>query len=148
MRSSNTLVVTIRRNLWLLIFILRVLPCWSLRGRCSHGFLLVVALGCSGARDLDLDPDVAASRSTGHSRRGSTARSRPTCSLRSSSATTSGSPGKKLLSYEIKSNEMSDGNNLHLFVVCQFANPKGKKPIKTEVTYIVGTDPVITIFPQ
>ena len=56
--------------------------------------------------------------------------------------------GQKLVSYEIKSEVMNDGTNLYLNVLCQFTNPKNKKPVKSEVTYIVGTSPVITIFPQ
>lgn len=112
------------------------------------GFLLVVAQGCSGARDLDLDPDVAR-KSLDKALKAWVDGKKPT-DLQPEIIVGDyvWESGKKLLSYEIKSNEMSDGNNLHLFVVCQFANPKGKKPIKTEVTYIVGTDPVITIFPQ
>ena len=112
------------------------------------GFLLLISLGCSGARDLDLDPDIAR-KSLDKALKAWVDGKKPT-DLQPEIIVGDyvWESGKKLLSYEIKSNEMNDGNNLHLFVVCQFANPKGKKPIKTDVTYIVGTDPVITIFPQ
>ena len=51
--------------------------------------------------------------------------------------------GKKLLSFEIVSTEeTSDGSNLHIPVKQKFESSE------SEVTYIVGTSPVITIFPQ
>jgi hypothetical protein len=51
--------------------------------------------------------------------------------------------GKKLVSFEIMANnETSDGSNLHIVVKQKFDESD------SEVTYIVGTSPVITIFPQ
>jgi hypothetical protein len=51
--------------------------------------------------------------------------------------------GKKLISFEIvASEETSDGSNLHIPVKQKFESSE------SEVTYIVGTSPVITIFPQ
>ena len=51
--------------------------------------------------------------------------------------------GKKLVSFEIVSSaETSDGSNLHIPVKRKFDSSE------SEVTYIVGTSPVITIFPQ
>ncbi len=51
--------------------------------------------------------------------------------------------GQKLVSFEIKPNEeTSDGSNLHICVQRKFDTSA------SEVTYIVGTTPVITIFPQ
>ncbi len=51
--------------------------------------------------------------------------------------------GRKLVSFEIVSNEeTSDGSNLHIRVLRKFDSGESK------VTYIVGTSPVITIFPQ
>jgi len=50
---------------------------------------------------------------------------------------------KKLVSFEILTNEeTSDGSNLHIRVNRKFDTGDAK------VTYIVGTSPVITIFPQ
>lgn len=50
---------------------------------------------------------------------------------------------RKLVSYEIlKDEETSDGSNLHIRVIRKFETGDAK------VTYIVGTSPVITIFPQ
>lgn len=50
---------------------------------------------------------------------------------------------KKLVSYEIlKDEETSDGSNLHIRVNRKLDTGDAK------VTYIVGTSPVITIFPQ
>lgn len=51
--------------------------------------------------------------------------------------------GKKLTSFEIlKDEETSDGSNLHIRVRRKFDSGESK------VIYIVGTSPVITIFPQ
>lgn len=56
--------------------------------------------------------------------------------------------GQTLVSFEIKSaDERSDGTNLYIPVACQLRDSKGKVT-KTETIYIVGTSPVITIFPQ
>ncbi len=51
--------------------------------------------------------------------------------------------GKKLVSFQVlRDEETSDGSNLHIRVQRKFAAEESK------VTYIVGTSPVITIFPQ
>lgn len=51
--------------------------------------------------------------------------------------------GQKLVSFEILTDEeKSDGSNLHISVKRKFESSKSK------VTYIVGTTPVVTIFPQ
>jgi hypothetical protein len=56
--------------------------------------------------------------------------------------------GKKLVSYEIlTASEKSDGSNLHVKVVREIQEEKGS-PRKSEKTYIIGTSPVVTIFPQ
>lgn len=50
---------------------------------------------------------------------------------------------EKLISFEIVTNEeTSDGSNLHIVVKRKFDSSD------SEVTYIVGTSPVVTIFPQ
>ena len=51
--------------------------------------------------------------------------------------------GQKLVSFEILTDEeKSDGSNLHISVKRKFESSESK------VTYIVGTTPVVTIFPQ
>ena len=56
--------------------------------------------------------------------------------------------GKRLVSYEIRqADEHSDGTNLYIPVVCQFRDTDGKVS-KSETIYVVGTSPVVTIFPQ
>jgi len=51
--------------------------------------------------------------------------------------------GKKLVSFEVQTNEeTSDDSNLHIRVKQKFDSSE------SEVTYIVGTSPVVTIFPQ
>ena len=55
--------------------------------------------------------------------------------------------GKKLVSFEILTqNETSDGSNLHIPVKRKLS-VKGKTSEST-VAYVVGTSPVVTIFPQ
>ena len=59
--------------------------------------------------------------------------------------------GRKLASFEILSKEeTSDGSNLHVQVVRKFSDVgKGNDTgAESQVTYIVGTSPVVTIFPQ
>ncbi len=53
--------------------------------------------------------------------------------------------GKQLLSFEILPDEFTDGSNLHVTVSRKF---DGGKSAESKVTYIVGTSPVVTIFPQ
>ena len=51
--------------------------------------------------------------------------------------------GEKLVSFEIvPTEETSDGSNLYIRVIRKFESSD------SPVTYIVGTSPVITIFPQ
>ena len=51
--------------------------------------------------------------------------------------------GDKLVSFEIVTKEeTSDGSNLHIVVKQKFDSSE------SQVTYIVGTSPVVTIFPQ
>ena len=55
--------------------------------------------------------------------------------------------GRKLVSYEILTREVTtDGSNLHIPVKRRFKT-KGKST-ESKVAYIVGTSPVVTIFPQ
>lgn len=56
--------------------------------------------------------------------------------------------GQTLVSFEIKkADAWSDGTNLYIPVACQLKKAGGKTA-KTETTYVVGTSPVVTIFPQ
>ncbi len=56
--------------------------------------------------------------------------------------------GKTLVSFQIKKDQArGDGTNLYIPVVREFRG-KGGNVTKSETTYIVGTSPVITIFPQ
>lgn len=110
---------------------------------------LTVVVGCSQtARDLSLDPVVA--RESLDKALKAWVDGRKPADLQPDIIVgdSSWESGQKLIAYEIKADEMNDGTNLHLHVICQFAKPKSKKPLKSEVTYIVGTSPVITIFPQ
>lgn len=53
--------------------------------------------------------------------------------------------GYRLLDYELGGEEHNDGTNLHLSATLVLENPQGRQS-RQQVTYIVGTDPVITIF--
>jgi hypothetical protein len=55
--------------------------------------------------------------------------------------------GKTLVDYEILADERSDGTNLHIPVRLSLKDPKGKS-FKSDVVYVVGTSPVITISRQ
>lgn len=56
--------------------------------------------------------------------------------------------GLTLVAFEVKpAGETSDGTNLYIPVACQLQDASGKLS-KAETTYIVGTSPAITIFPQ
>lgn len=55
--------------------------------------------------------------------------------------------GRKLASFEIlRDKETSDGSNLHIRVKRSFADSGANS--ESETIYIVGTSPVITIFPR
>lgn len=55
--------------------------------------------------------------------------------------------GRKLASFEVLSDEeTTDGSNLHIRVKRKFEDDSGES--ESKVTYIVGTSPVISIFPQ
>jgi hypothetical protein len=114
------------------------------------GILMLIASGCSKtARDLALDPEVA--RASLDKAMKAWVEGKKPADLQPEIIVgdAAWNSGKKLVSYEIKPEAaMNDGTNLYLNVVCMFANPKSKKPLKSEVTYIVGTSPVVTIFPQ
>jgi len=53
--------------------------------------------------------------------------------------------GRKLAEYKIINQDKSDGSNLHAIV--ELTIGEGKNVRKRQVTYVVGTSPVITIFP-
>ncbi|MFN9237911.1 MAG: type II secretion system protein, partial [Planctomyces sp.] len=55
--------------------------------------------------------------------------------------------GRKLVAFEVvTAEETTDGSNLHIRVLRTFENNGAKT--ESKVTWIVGTHPVITIFPQ
>lgn len=55
--------------------------------------------------------------------------------------------GRKLVAFEVvAAEETTDGSNLHIRVLRTFENNGAKT--ESKVTWIVGTHPVITIFPQ
>jgi hypothetical protein len=54
--------------------------------------------------------------------------------------------GAKLVDYQIVE-DRSDGKNLHVTVRLKLKSNKAE-PSESEVVYIVGTDPVITMFPE
>ena len=55
------------------------------------------------------------------------------------------SAGQKLVSFEVLPDETNDGTNLHIPVRLKMADAAGKES-QAEVTYCVGTSPVVTVF--
>ncbi len=56
--------------------------------------------------------------------------------------------GRKLVAFKLLDDkERSDGSNLHITVEMEFKDSSGRAS-KSEKTYIVGTSPVVSIFPN
>ncbi len=53
--------------------------------------------------------------------------------------------GMKLVSFEVLPDEFNDGTNLHMKVKLTLADDSGKTS-ETNVTYVVGTSPRVTVF--
>lgn len=53
--------------------------------------------------------------------------------------------GYALVTYEILGDDKEDAANLHCPVRLTLRDPQGRE-VKKQVTYVVGTDPVITVF--
>jgi hypothetical protein len=53
--------------------------------------------------------------------------------------------GYVLVNYELRDGEKEDASNLHCPVRLTVRDPQGKE-VKKPVTYVIGTDPVITVF--
>ena len=54
--------------------------------------------------------------------------------------------GQTLIGFEIVGKGTFDGKNLRVPVKLKLQPLSGKQPVTSEVTYVVGTDPVITVF--
>ncbi|MBI1347547.1 hypothetical protein GC163_14805 [bacterium] len=116
---------------------------------CVSLILMASMSGCARtARDLSLDKDVARDSLT-TALTAWVAGQQPSDLLpKITVGDASWTAGKKLVSFELKTaEETSDGTNLYVPVVCRFES-SGGKVATTETIYIVGTSPVITIFPQ
>lgn len=111
--------------------------------------LVVTGSGCARtARDLKLDADVA--RTALEKALSAWVEGKQPGDLRPEITVGDSlwKAGQKLISYEIKTaNEKSDGTNLYIPVIREIKDSKGKVT-KSEMIYVVGTSPVITIFPQ
>ena len=53
--------------------------------------------------------------------------------------------GRQLVSYELATADRDDGTNLHLRAALVLKDATGRE-LRRDVTYIVGTSPVITVF--
>jgi hypothetical protein len=53
--------------------------------------------------------------------------------------------GYALVAYEIRGDEREDAANLHCPVQLTLRDQQGRE-VKKQVTYVIGTDPVITVF--
>lgn len=120
---------------------------------CSQlvGLLLVVMslCGCGrSARDLALNPDLA--RESLQKALQAWVDGKKPQDLRPdiTIGDQSWASGATLVSFELlTAKESSDGTNLYVPVQCQLKGPGGKVTT-TETVYIIGTSPVVTIFPQ
>lgn len=127
-----------------------VLSRWTLLVRLLFiGFAMVLS-GCGNTvgRDLPLDRDLAlasletALQAWGDGKKPDELKPRITM------GDFAWESGKTLASFEIqKDKARGDGTNLYIPVVREFRG-KGGNVTRSETTYIVGTSPVITIFPQ
>lgn len=112
--------------------------------------LLIGAAGCDGgARDLALDPDLA--RSSVRSfldawQRGGTADELNAADPQIVAGDPDFKAGKSLVAYRVLPEETDDGTNLHVSVELELKD--GARVRKKRVTYVVGTSPVVTIFPR
>jgi hypothetical protein len=111
-------------------------------------FALLLIAGCGGqSGPVKLDKQLAKDSFTTFLetwKRGETPDS-----LRQKSAITSRdedwNAGAKLVSYRVVDIEKDDGSNLHAVVELDLQDPTGEQRT-SQVTYVVGTSPVITVF--
>ena len=112
--------------------------------------LLISAVGCGGRPNLSLDENVARDSLTTALESWKKGE-RPESLKDRSPSIIVGDPiwieGQRLVSYKVHDQGQSDGVNLHCKVDLVLANQQGKQSRQT-ITYIVGTSPVITVFPK
>lgn len=121
----------------------------SLVSRRGFGFLLLAVLAGSGcghsARNLSLDPELARKSCTEFLdawKAGKTVKDLlPAIVARDEDW----EGGAELVAYEVLPDERSDGTNLHIPTRLTLKKPKGKET-KTDVTYVVGTSPAVSVF--
>lgn len=108
--------------------------------------LLVFCCGCQKtARDLPLDPELARSSLTKALDAWVAGKKPEDLQPEIIMGDPAWKSGKKLISYEVKTaEEHSDGTNLHIAVARKLEG----SDTPSDIVYIVGTSPVITIFPQ
>jgi hypothetical protein len=110
---------------------------------------LCLTVGCARtARDLKLDSELARASLeqalSAWSAGKQPAELRPAITMRDQSW----DAGRALVSYTVlTADERSDGTNLYVPVTRELRDARGKVSRST-LTYIVGTSPMITIFPQ
>jgi hypothetical protein len=116
----------------------------------ASGLILMACMaGCArSARDLSLDPELA--RASLQRAMQAWSEGKKPADLRPEiiMGDHAWDKGVKLVSFTIQTaEERSDGTNLYLPVLREFKDDRGKTSRST-TTYIVGTSPSITIFPQ
>ncbi len=116
-------------------------------GRALSLWMILFASGCShGTTDYPLDPEVARESVRKAMQAWADGKTPPDLKPGIIMGDTAWEHGTKLASFEILSDEeTTDGSNLHIPVLRKFGTTGTKE---AKVTYIVGTSPVITIFPQ
>lgn len=118
-----------------------------LYGRVLPFLLLLVVCGCSHrSTDYPLNPEIARESVRKAMQAWADGKAPPDLKPEIIIGDTAWDQGTKLASFEILSKEeTTDGSNLHISVLRKFGKTGAKE---AKVTYIVGTSPVITIFPQ
>ncbi len=116
-----------------------------LRQSCVLGAMLALAIcGCSQETESHpLDPELARASVEKAMQAWVDGKSPKDLQSEIVVGDTAWTQGRRLLSFKVvPEEETTDGSNLHIRVIHKFDSSESK------VTYIVGTSPVITIFPQ
>jgi hypothetical protein len=124
---------------------------FSLTARCAPRVLMLIAVsaaltGCGqGARSLALDQPQARDACTSFLTAWKDGKKLADLKPAIVGRDYAWDAGKKLKDFEILPQEKNDGTNLHIPVRLTLADDKGKEST-SNVTYVVGTSPVVTVF--
>lgn len=123
----------------------------SIRSSGLLFFVLVATAGCGGSGSPGVQVDVAKTSLEKALAAWSQGKSVSSLSIDSPKIIVGDNDwesGRKLESFQFQSTPFDDGANLHVTVMLTFADdPEStREPDTEEVTYVVGTHPIVTIF--